>query len=223
MSILFAAYRPATAANIVLNGGFETGTLPSWTLTNPEGDHTTITAADAHTGSYAVSFGNVNSDATLAQTLSDVIGVNYTFSFWLETFGDSPSDFSAKFDTTVLLGESNPVAVDYTQFSYNVVGTGSDTISFLGSDGPDEILLDDVSVVDNSSPTPEPSTLVLAGLGCVGLLARYRTRESSLGPPRALPVGLTGFKMERMESPCDETETPSRLRADSGRWLRSKQ
>ena len=90
-------------------------------------------------------FANVNSDATLAQTLTDVIGESYTFSFWLETIPGTPSDFSALFDATVLLSESNPSYPAYTQFSYTVVGTGSDTISFNGLDKPSDIGLDDVS------------------------------------------------------------------------------
>jgi hypothetical protein len=49
-------------------------------------------------GSYAAFFGNFGSDAILARTLPDVIGQNYTFSFWLKTDGSAPTDYSALFD-----------------------------------------------------------------------------------------------------------------------------
>lgn len=98
MSLLFTAYRPAIAGNInlVVNPGFETGDLTGWTLTNNEdsfvGDY------DPHTGSYDLQLENSGSDAILSQTITDIAGQNYTFSFWVRPDGDQPSDFSALFD-----------------------------------------------------------------------------------------------------------------------------
>lgn len=176
MSLLFAAYRPASAGNInlVLNGGFETGDFTGWTLINNQ--NTRVDSFNPNTGTYEADFGNSSGDATVSQTLTDVAGENYTFSFW-QGNGAAGGDFSAAFDSTVLLSEVNPAATGgaYTQFSYNVVGTGSDTISFSGFNEFSEFL-DDVSVVGAESSTPEPSTVVLTGLGCIGLIARYRKK-----------------------------------------------
>ena len=179
ITLLFPGYRPAVAVNIVSNGGFETGNLTEWNLTDNKVFKTTVDA-NPHTGTWAAEFANTDYDAILAQTLTDVIGDNYTFSFWLKTDGQTSGDFSALFDTTVLLTESNPAATAYTQFSYTVVGTGSDTISFKGLDKPGDIYLDDVSVTAASSPTPEPSTIMLTGLGCIGVLASRRRFNAPL-------------------------------------------
>lgn len=58
--LLFAAYRPAAAANIVLNGGFETGDFTGWTLTNTEGGNTGVDDSVPHTGTYEASLANTS-------------------------------------------------------------------------------------------------------------------------------------------------------------------
>ena len=179
--LLLTGYRPAAAANIVYNPGFETGDFTGWAVTNDDDSDTFVAFTLGHTGSYAADFSNPDYDGTVAQTLTDVSGQNYTFSFWVETDGGTPSDFSALFNTTALLTESNPAGSGYTQFSYTVTGTGSDTITFGGLDVPGFVLLDDVSVTAVTSPTPEPSTIMLMGLvGCVGLIARRRRFNAPL-------------------------------------------
>jgi Carbohydrate binding domain len=93
MSLLFMAYRPAVAGNInlVVNPGVETGDLTGWTVTNAP--VTFVDSSDPKTGTYELNFENAGSDAIFSQTITDIIGQNYTFSFWVQPDGDTPTDF----------------------------------------------------------------------------------------------------------------------------------
>ena len=115
--------------------------------------------------------GPVSSDGTLSQTLTTVAGAQYTVSFWFASVGDNPSDFSASWDGTVLLSLTNPnTGANWTQFTFQVTGTGSDTLQFAFRDDPAYLALDNVSVTENSGQSvPEPSSFLLLGTGVLGL------------------------------------------------------
>ena len=122
--------------------------------------------AGAQDGSFYSVWGNVGSDGTISQTISDTPGAQYTFSFWFASVGDNPSDFSALWDSTTLFSMTNPnTGVNYTEYSFAVTGTGSDTITFNGRDDPAWMALDNISVTQNTGTTPEPSSLLLLGSG----------------------------------------------------------
>ncbi len=68
-----------------------------------------------------------------------------------------------------VFSELNPGEQRYHTFTFNVVGTGSDTLLFTSANDTSYTFLDDVSVTLVS--TPEPSTLISAAvaiLACVG-------------------------------------------------------
>ena len=74
-----------------------------------------------------------------------------------------------------VLAFSQPCAFGYTEYSYTVTGTGSDTIEFLATNDSNYFFLDDVSV-SPAAVTPEFSSLSLLCLGLVGFAARARRR-----------------------------------------------
>ena len=65
-------------------------------------------------------------------------------------------------------------AAGWTEETFSLTGTGSDSITFTAYNNPSEYYLDDVSVV----PTPEPASTVLLALGIAGLGLAARRRKA---------------------------------------------
>lgn len=177
MSALAAAVAlatPASATQLVTNGGFETGDFSGWSLTG----NTSFTGVDniAHSGSDAAFFGQVDATGSLSQTLGTVAGQMYTFSFWLRNDGGTPSSFVAAFGGDVLTSLSDPAAFGYTFYTYNVTASSNSTLlSFTFQQNPAYFHLDDVSV-ENVSSVPEPVTwaMMVLGMGAIGVTLRRR-------------------------------------------------
>src|SRR5262245_4914753 len=129
-------------ADLVVNGGFETGNFNGWTVSGNTG-FTGVANGNslpgdvnhfgAHSGTYAAFLGPVGSDGQLSQTqtLATVAGQTYTFSFWLASTGGQPNDFTAFWDGTQVYSEVDPtsfgVGHNYQNHTFTVVATGSST------------------------------------------------------------------------------------------------
>jgi hypothetical protein len=195
----------AHAANLVQNGSFEDGTyagsygepLPvDWTFTPAAdgqsdffigalGDGEWDLGIPAEDGSYYAAFGATGVDYDyLSETLSTVSGTNYSLSFWLnnqDSISGASSYFSAYWDGTDIGPDITPDSAEFgwTEFSYTVVGTGSDTLAFGGLNQPAWIALDNV-VVTGAVGVPDQGvglatlTATLLGLCAVAALNRRR-------------------------------------------------
>jgi PEP-CTERM motif len=159
-------------ANLVLNPGFETGDFTSWT-NNSGGNF--VNAANAHSGTFAAWMGAVGSDGSFQQSIATTPGQLYNVSFWLESPGGTPNDFSASFAGVTFYTITNAGAFPYTQEIGNIMATGSSSLLlFSARQDPSFWHVDDVDV----HAVPEPGTLGLIALGALGLVGAVRKRLS---------------------------------------------
>ncbi len=203
LSLCLLCSSAALATNIVLNPGFETGDFTNW-ITNDGWDvEMTSGGVLPHSGTFYADTGCVgstcitNPDAAFSQTLTTVIGQNYTFSFFYDLGvtnesepGDDFAELVAQWNgATVLDATATDLSdVGYVLFSVNEIASStSSTIQFLGRQDPAQLGVDDVCVdlaggscpVVGASGTPEPASMFLfgGGMAVLALVARARRRS----------------------------------------------
>lgn len=174
--LLVAALAPA--AELVVNGGFETGDFTGWTLLG----NTSNTAVDpnfAYQGTYGAKLGSIGSDGFLSEILPTVTGQTYTLSYAVENVGNPPDDFGVNWGGVLVPG-SNLVNVGPfpgTVYSFTVVAPGPSTqLQFYFRQDPSFWGLDVVSV-QGAAAVPEPASLGLAGLALLAAFGRRKFRR----------------------------------------------
>jgi hypothetical protein len=160
-------------ANLITNGGFETGDFTGWTQSRGfvEGETFGITP---HSGNFQATYGRPN--ASLTQSVATTAGASYTIDFWLAHIGFPSNSFSVNWGGVLILGSvlTNQSHFDYTEFTFNVTASaGASTALQFNFVGGLIWFLDDVSV--NQVGVPDAgSTLPLLGFALLGLAALRR-------------------------------------------------
>ena len=176
-SIAFMA-APTHAAELVVNGGFETGDFAGWTGAGETifngvqcpGPNPTVYA-----GQCGAFFGPFDSAGGIEQVIDfGSAGVAWDLSFALESDG-SPSNFTAVLGGQVLQSLVDPLAGPYALYKFSGISTAAtETLAFSFFDPSGFLLLDAVY----ASVVPEPSTVVLLSAALGAFLVRRRRRIS---------------------------------------------
>jgi len=166
------SFRLQAGQSAVQNGGFETGDFTGWSLVG-DGiaggfiynavEASSFTAAGnnyVHSGNYAAVLGESGYAATLSQPVSTIPGQNYLLSCWLINPSSQATEIFALHWSTngtamqSLYGITNPPVFDWTNLSFVVTATGTNsTIQIAAENDNDYFGLDDVSL----TPIPKPT------------------------------------------------------------------
>jgi hypothetical protein len=175
----------ASAANLVTNGDFETGTFAGWV----NAGNTTYSSVDNVGGAngFVWSDGAVGTTmSTITQTIATEVGTAYTLSFDVLGTG-TPNKLKVWFgDDLVPFAQTNFNLPTWTHFVITglVADSTSSVLTFGSRNDPSYNFIDNISLTDGSvvtAPVPEPETyaMLLAGLGLIGTIARRRQQKSA--------------------------------------------
>jgi hypothetical protein len=183
-----ALWGQAARADLITNGGFETGNFSGWTVT---GDGIQIDAVFPNTGTYDAAFGASSSDSspgTLSQTITTVAGASYALNFaLLDESGLGTDSFSVSFggfldpitgdNASPFLNGSTLYTAEDIALPGSDITAASTVLSFQGlNDNGSDWNLDDVSLqctanCGTSIPIPEPPGVPLILTAIAGWLA----------------------------------------------------
>jgi hypothetical protein len=187
---LLVAWSTEASANLIVNGDFETGSAPPWTIS---GDVVIDTSQPFGGSNYNANFFGTGS----LQQIVPTIGANFTLGFELNNGTDDPfgsSSFGVFFDGSQVASFTNLDQFGQGYFLTTLPVTTSNaltTLLFTGSNVSGDWYLDDVTLVPVvANGVPEPSSILILG-GALALLLSLsftvapRVRDARKGLPKS--------------------------------------
>ncbi|TXG84136.1 MAG: hypothetical protein E6R14_05360 [Thermomicrobiales bacterium] len=189
----------AAQANLLSNGGFETGDFSGWTLSgNPPLGHGVGSvgqvipdgvygpgAVMTHGGSFAawaVTRGYYGEELRLSQTLQLAAGDYSAGFFYASNTGPYGNAMKIYLDGVALASGGPDIGPSFLEQTagFSLASAGSHTLSFVISGsgfGPGPFSADDFYLT-STSPVPEPSSAALLVVGRAGLWSAGRLRRA---------------------------------------------
>jgi protein with PEP-CTERM/exosortase system signal len=183
--LLALSVTQSVKANLIKNGGFETGDFTDWTPSGNSGFTGVIGnffGTPPHSGKFQAFFGPINSHGFISQSLATTAGASYHISFALANLGSGPNYFDVLWDGASIL-EFGPM-IDVQPFDYGVMtfdvpaSSASTQLQFEFMHNSFDFLLDDVRV-DRVNAPDTGSTVSLFGLASLGIAALRRKLSRS--------------------------------------------
>lgn len=153
----------AASADLVYNGGFETGDFTGWILSgNPIPG--AVDTVNPHSGLYAADLTALGSPSFMEQLLATSPGVMYDLTYFLDVStptGSGDIEFLTQVNGVTLFDQTNLPPQPYTRYSFPFVATSASTdLKFGFRYDAGSLFLDDISV----TTAPEPSSIWLGFL-----------------------------------------------------------
>jgi hypothetical protein len=180
-AVVVGSFNYARAATLVTNGDFETGDFTGWTQIGNTG-FTGVgcgTSQSVHSGNCSAFFGPRSPGGGISQNLATTPGATYQVTFWFQSDGLMPSDFSATFGGVTLTSLTDPPFSDgFDGFFFSATATAANTtLAFNFRDDPGFLGFDDVSV--NQTPLPAALPLFASGGAMLGFLGWRKKRKAA--------------------------------------------
>jgi hypothetical protein len=157
-------------ANLIVNGGFETGNFIGWTETGNTSS-TFVNGEPHRPGKFAAWFGATGSRGGIFQMFATTTGKTYQFDFWLKNTG-SYSEAHVFWNEKEVLNLIDPGNFGYKHYVFTETATEASTeIKFLFENNPNWYRLDGVNV---SGVPDTASTFSLFGLAFLSFTALRR-------------------------------------------------
>ena len=178
VSLLGLGITQSARANLITNGGFETGDFSGWMVSGQDNDVVgSVPFTSPHSGNYQALFGFRSN--SIAQNVATAPGSSYVVSFWLaaNVYTQAGGSVSVKWGGSTIFSYLFPTgSYGYTEHTFTVNALSPITalqFQFFNGQYSNTFYLDDVSV--NLASVPDGgSTAFLLGSALLGVVVLRR-------------------------------------------------